>query len=566
MGIIAVKMISIDAISAEQRQAVGAKAFGIAEAKRMGLQAPEGFVFDTTYFTSFAKSSGAYERIELLQSVLPSIRLEHIGKLSADIVECLRSVDLNSEFQAELQACFDDLAGENNTVVCRSSSSLEDGESSAFPGVFLSVLDIRDAEQLKRAVIDCYCSLMSSRAIKYLVNRRLTAATPAMSLIVQRQVHPEVSGVAFSCDPLIPNDKTVHVETVIGLGDGLVSGREKPFKYRISTGGEISGENDAIASGPLRMDRVTALADAVVRLRTRFGFDVDVEFAFQPDETTPTILQCRPVTAFGGAGAACQVAADANVTDALLGVTCAPGAVSGVGIDCRGDCLTADDLDSGIVLLSSLTTDNYESLFIARGVVSEGPDSTLSHMSIACRELGIPYMAAVENACDRLAGETIHIDGGRGAVYVINAELERPVAEETSPTPIVEPKRRRVGYIGVLKDLTIPQGGVIEFVGMASLIIESAWRCSSIRELEADVERSLRQALLELPDVRFIVFQPRFQSDEMRAFRDTVTGLGDDQRTLHEMIASTVMRLSRDFCQVELAQQPDEFGRGESDA
>ena len=61
-------------------------------------------------------------------------------------------------------------------LVCRSSSSFEDSDQAAFPGVFHTTLDVCNREQLKDAIVVSYSSLFEMRALKYLLSRRPTDA------------------------------------------------------------------------------------------------------------------------------------------------------------------------------------------------------------------------------------------------------------------------------------------------------------------------------------------------------------------------------------------------------
>ena len=55
----------------------------------------------------------------------------------------------------------------------------------------------------------------------------------ALSVIVQKMIDSEKSGVMFSQNP-INKTNNVLIEAVFGLGEGIVSGKIKPDSYEVS--------------------------------------------------------------------------------------------------------------------------------------------------------------------------------------------------------------------------------------------------------------------------------------------------------------------------------------------
>jgi pyruvate,water dikinase len=124
------------------------------------------------------------------------------------------------------------------------------------------------------------------------------------------------------------------------------------------------------------------------------------------------------------------VAAVADTSDESLrrGQGCSPGTVRGpvrIVRDPRnanieaGDILVAERTDPGWVTIFPLVT----GMIMERG-------SLLSHSAIVARELGLPCVVGVENACDWLEdGEIVEIDGATG---VISRANETHVSEQAA--------------------------------------------------------------------------------------------------------------------------------------
>ena len=82
------------------------------------------------------------------------------------------------------------------------------------------------------AVRSVWASAWSPAAISYARARGILPR--GMAVIVQRQVDARWSGVLFTREPRAgqPSGQAL-VEAVAGLGEGLVSGRDDPWRWRI---------------------------------------------------------------------------------------------------------------------------------------------------------------------------------------------------------------------------------------------------------------------------------------------------------------------------------------------
>ena len=170
-------------------------------------------------------------------------------------------------------------------VAVRSSGLAEDTADASFAGQYETVLNARGAEAVLQAAADCVASARHTRVQHY------GQPVQPMAVLVQRMVPAEVSGVAFSANPLTGNRAEVRINATRGLGDRLV-------------GGEVSGD-EWLVSG----DRATAVAqpqhaiDAAVATRVATLArnaeaaclaPQDIEWAMA--EGRLWLLQSRPIT------------------------------------------------------------------------------------------------------------------------------------------------------------------------------------------------------------------------------------------------------------------------------
>jgi pyruvate,water dikinase len=189
-------------------------------------------------------------------------------------------------------------------LAVRSSAVGEDAAERSAAGQYTSILGVRTAAALGRAVARCRASADAERVRAY------TGGTPAgVAVIVQRQVRATRAGVAFSHDPVSGADEVV-IEAVPGYGEGLVAGLANPDVYRVADGRVRARRADKGAvtatgrprplsperrlSRTLRDDEAHAVAGMVRRAERGFGGPVDVEFCFAGARLW--VVQCRPIT------------------------------------------------------------------------------------------------------------------------------------------------------------------------------------------------------------------------------------------------------------------------------
>ena len=119
-----------------------------------------------------------------------------------------------------------------------------------------------------------------------------------MAVVIQREVMPSRSGVAFSRDPMT-GERAIVVEAVFGHGERLVSGETEPDRFRIDSAGAVRArlapkEGAFRLLRTLRDDELLLVATLIRLCEDGFGHAVDVEFCFE--KRTPWLVQCRPLT------------------------------------------------------------------------------------------------------------------------------------------------------------------------------------------------------------------------------------------------------------------------------
>src|SRR5512140_2809761 len=122
-----------------------------------------------------------------------------------------------------------------SSVAVRSSATAEDLPDLSFAGQQDTYLNVIGVEQLLKAVIDCWSSLWTARAIGYRIRNHIPHEEAALAVVVQEMIQSEASGVLFTANPLTGLRSESVIDATLGLGEALVSGQVEPDHYVVDT-------------------------------------------------------------------------------------------------------------------------------------------------------------------------------------------------------------------------------------------------------------------------------------------------------------------------------------------
>ena len=272
---------------------VGGKARALGRLIRSGVRVPPGFVLRTEALETHLREARIENKIRSLCDEADFTKAGARALVSTTIHEMICAAALPEVIRDELIERAHPLLA-RGPVVVRSSAVGEDSESASFAGQLDSVLHVADDESLERAVLSCWASYWSERALFYRRARGMHSA--GMGVVVQLQVDAHAAGVMFTDD----GSGALLVEYVRGLGDGLVAGSVDPARIRVDRAtrairhlGERIAEADAVVC---TTDGVESLLSAATQVEREFGSAQDVEWAMSADGTL-FIVQSRPITA-----------------------------------------------------------------------------------------------------------------------------------------------------------------------------------------------------------------------------------------------------------------------------
>lgn len=257
---------------------LGGKGFHLFKLLEWGINVPSFFIITTSFFSDWQKNNNLIDEIvELL----------------------IFSIDEWKDTQY---------------FAVRSSMSAEDGSDYSFAGIMDSFLYVK-ADLLKEKIVQCIESLFSIKSQKYQDQINLLEKQKA-AVIIQKMIHTEKSGVAFSRSPK-GNSSLTYIEAAFGLGEGVVSGlvevdsywmdrfhnlikseiryKEKYIDRNKNNHTELFSVPEKNKNNPvLNLPELNKLNRQLIEIETHLGKPCDVEWCICKNNIY--ILQVRPIT------------------------------------------------------------------------------------------------------------------------------------------------------------------------------------------------------------------------------------------------------------------------------
>ena len=295
-------------------EVAGGKALNLARLTRAGFAVPAGFIISTDAYREFVSANRWLPAILSGAEALSAEDASALERTSTQIRVAFSAGKMSEDLEAAIRAAY---AGfENKPVAVRSSATAEDLPDLSFAGQQDTYLNVIGEKQLLEAVINCWSSLWTARAIGYRIRNSIDHDQAELAVIVQEMVPSEASGVLFTANPLTGLRSESVIDATLGLGEALVSGQVEPDHYvvdtlnsriltktlgakKISTRGKTGGgvevtEENAETRQALTDEEILQLAGIGQQIEQEYGFPQDIEWAFS--ENKLYVLQSRPIT------------------------------------------------------------------------------------------------------------------------------------------------------------------------------------------------------------------------------------------------------------------------------
>ena len=221
---------------------------------------------------------------------------------------------------AEIATAAKQLCQDGRQVAVRSSSVEEDGSQSSFAGQFDSFLHVAPCD-ITDHVYKVWDSACSEHIEAYRESLGTSGEVPVPAVLVQQMVNADVSGVAFSADPVSGDRNTAVVAATTGVGEALVSGECQGDTWHLGGNGKIK-HRELETTAPVLSDRqIRKIAKLVRAVSKHYDCPQDIEWAIEDGRIF--LLQSRDITTLNHTDSGDDYALwdNSNIVESYGGVT-----------------------------------------------------------------------------------------------------------------------------------------------------------------------------------------------------------------------------------------------------
>ncbi|MFA4903769.1 MAG: PEP/pyruvate-binding domain-containing protein [Desulfobaccales bacterium] len=463
-------ILPLSALDQTLAPAVGGKMANLGEiGNRIGLPVPQGFAITAAAYKRFLESSSLAKDIEVKLSEASIQDLDTLKTISRELQNMVRQAPLPPDLAEAIVKAGEDLP--TRWLAVRSSAVGEDTEFS-FAGQFATLLNV-DAASLPEHYKEIVASKFTSRAIFYWKYQQFSVNALPMAVGVLAMVPARASGVMFSLDPHAPQDETVMISAVWGLGKYAVDGTVSPDLFTVSrqapypiTKRRVVPKPVALVCGPeggveeitlppdqarapcLTDHQVRTLANIAVELEEQFGAPQDIEWTVG-EAGNIIILQSRPlrVSTPAFADQAREPLPEPQSPPLLhYGIRAVGGAAAGRVHHFLHDEDVAG-IPPGAVVVARQPSARLVLVMDRIAAIITEVGSPTDHMTILAREFRIPTLVEVGGATKVLhSGQLVTVDADAALIYpgIIPELLQRKVHpdEEWRADPVYQKLRR----------------------------------------------------------------------------------------------------------------------------
>lgn len=434
---------------------VGGKGANLGEMTQMGLDVPPGFCVTSSAYNYFIDYTSLNETVKVLLERLDVDNPDSLTMVSEKLQKKLNESKIPEDLEAEIRDAYRDFSRTyeltDPQVAVRSSATAEDLPDASFAGQQDTYLHISGEEELLKHIRMCWASLWTARAIYYREKQKFDHFDVALSVVVQKMVNSEKSGVMFTANPISQDLNEIMINASYGLGEAVVSGMVTPDEYIINKSTKeiiettISDKNvmviksddgigtrlvevadylgnEAVSRECLSEYELSTLIDYGIKIENLYKSIQDIEWGIDEDTKKLYILQSRPITTI-----------KEDEKEELIVLAKGLAASPGIG---RGNVKLIEDLNNinqvedGDILVTGMTNPDMVPAMRKCGAVVTDEGGRTCHAAIVSRELGIPCIVGAKNATKTLKdGQYVTVDSTRGVVYEGNV-LNKKVDEE----------------------------------------------------------------------------------------------------------------------------------------
>jgi pyruvate,water dikinase len=429
----------------------------------LGVTVPDGFATTADAYRDFLAHEGLDAKIKRELATLDVDDVATLAETGARIREWILSTPFPARLQQEIVEGYTRMGGARGdaAVAVRSSATAEDLPEASFAGQQETLLNVRGAENVAKAVHEVFASLFNDRAISYRVHQGFDHSQVALSAGVQYMVRSDIgaSGVMFTLDTDSGFRDVVFITASYGLGETVVQGAVNPDEFYVYKPALRDGHQPilrrTLGAKAIKMvyapaaqaekrvltvdvpeaDRmrfcisdadIVELARQALIIEQHYDCPMDIEWGKDGDTGKIYVLQARPETVQSRAGRTIH-----RYTLKQKGKVLASGRSIGQRIGAGPARIIRDiremaRVETGDVLVADMTDPDWEPVMKRASAIVTNRGGRTCHAAIIARELGVPAVVGCGDATSKIhEGQAVTVSCAEGDTgYIYEGQLE----------------------------------------------------------------------------------------------------------------------------------------------
>jgi pyruvate,water dikinase len=293
---------------------VGGKGLSLIYSEKKGFRVPSAVVLSTEFFQPWMERLKASPEWKAFAQT----KADDMAAAAMAVKHSCQTLAFSEDQQQILAEVRKYLQTEGITLMAvRSSSPEEDLEGASFAGIYETVLGVTEAS-LEEAIKTCFSSAMDERVVAYKLEHGFDPLDPKIAVVIQKQIASDVSGVAFSLNPMNNCYDQCVINANFGLGETVVEGAVTPDQWVVDKVSKVilektsgnktvavylkkdGGTESLTLESPktlcLNDDQALAVSELTTRVEVEYGKPMDIEWTYNGEQLF--LLQARPITTY----------------------------------------------------------------------------------------------------------------------------------------------------------------------------------------------------------------------------------------------------------------------------
>jgi pyruvate,water dikinase len=436
-------VVNLNIVTKEDNLKCGSKSANLGELRNiLKIPTPDGFCITTKAYIDFLSYNNIRTKIRELLGNSNIRSYSDLKGISTIIRQFFENSIFFPELSEEIFKYFKSYSyGKRNHLMAFRSSAIGEDTNFSFAGQYESVLGVT-LEKALRAYITVLASKFSPKAIYYYLNHSLSEEDLAMGCCCLEMIDAASSGIVYSTNPINPDDNTILINSIYGLGKFAVDGEVSPDIISISKDDKqilsrsISEKKRCMrlkSDGSIIVDKLAedmamtiSISDAqalelaryAMIIESHYGCPQDIEWAISQSGDV-YILQTRPLEVIRMQE---PKKFKANNDYKLLfseGETACPGAACGTVVHVRSPKDYIKVTKESIIVTESPYPGLAAALPNAKALIV-GASGIASHLITIAREYRIPTITGFANFSNLTQDELITVCATEKKVYLGN--------------------------------------------------------------------------------------------------------------------------------------------------